>query len=95
MFLFLVCFAGKPSKPDQNPGQGEIWFKNGSVEPARPWCLAVWWPSVWGSDLLVYLVVLVSGCQDVTSYTKVTMLICDLAESDEALGWKLWFRHQK
>ena len=33
--------------------------------------------------------------QDVTSYTKVTMLICDLAESEEALGWKLWFRHQK
>ena len=48
-------------------------------------------PSVWGSDL----VVLVSGCQDVTSYTKATMLICDLAESEEALGWKLWFRHQK
>ena len=27
--------------------------------------------------------------------SKATMLICDLAESEEALGWKLWFRHQK
>ena len=26
------------------PGLGEMWFKNGSLEPARPCCLAVWWP---------------------------------------------------
>ena len=29
-----------------------MWFKNGSLEPARPCCLAVWWPPlgarIWG-----------------------------------------------
>ena len=56
-------------------GWGKCGSKMGPVAPARPCCLAVWWPFVWGLDL----VVLVSGCQDVTSRTVTEIGFCEAA----------------
>ena len=32
-----------------------MWPKKHLVEPATPCCFALWWPSVWGLDLVVLL----------------------------------------
>ena len=103
---FGVCFAGKLqgnllsrtktvyffSGSRRNvlpPVLGGMWFKNGPVEPARSCCLAVWWPFVWGSDF----VVLVRGCQDVTSRTVTENGLCEAARPRFYLvASKPWFR---